>query len=199
MDTKDLFHVEFYESGVWSNTYWMGHQINKFATDLVAYQEILFEVKPDLIIECGTHRGGSAIFLGDMCRLIGKGRVVTVDIDAIATPPHPCVEYVRGDSTDHKLAEQINPKGAVLVILDSEHKKWHVSKELDLWGPYISVGSYLIVEDTNLNGHPAVPSYGPGPREALEEWLPRHSEFVIDRSREKYLLTANPGGYLKRV
>jgi cephalosporin hydroxylase len=198
MNLVDDFHTEFYESGVWAHTYWRGHRIEKFPTDLMAFQEILHEVRPDLIIEAGTRFGGSAVFWGDMCDLMGHGRVVSLDIDAVHTPVHPRVTYLNADSGDPATAALVEPSGIVLVNLDSEHRKYHVLRELAVWAQYVSIGSYLIVEDTNLNGHPIDKQGQPGPWEAVEEWLPGHPEFERDRSREKFLLTANPGGYLKR-
>ena len=195
----DGFHTAYYESGVWARTFWRGHRIEKFPTDLMAYQEILQEVRPDWIVESGTRFGGSAIFLGDMCRLLNHGRVVSIDIHADCTPEHPHVTYVKGDSSDPATAAQIAPSGVVLVILDSDHHRAHVLKEMNLWSPFVSLGSYLIVEDTNLNGHPIDKQGQPGPWEAVEEWLPGHPEFARDRSREAFLLTANPGGYLRRM
>lgn len=195
----DDFHLEYYRSGVWGgNTFWRGHRIEKFPTDLVIYQEIIHEIKPGLIIECGTRFGGSAVFLGDMCRLVDRGHVISIDKDPAQPPYHPLVRYICGDSTDPKVAERIVFPGTVMVILDSDHSKEHVLKELDLWSPHVSPGSYLIVEDTNLSGHPVCAEMNGGPWEALEEWLPQHSEFEVDRSREKFLLTTNPGGYLRR-
>jgi len=194
----ESFHVEYYESNVWMHTFWRGHRIEKFSTDLMIFQEIIYDVKPDLIIECGTRFGGASVFLGDMCQLIHHGHVVSIDIHADSTPMHPYVSYLKGDSADPNMASLIAPKGAVLIILDSDHRYKHVLKELDLWSQYVSPGSYLIVEDSNLNGHPIDKHGEPGPWEALEKWLPLHPGFEQDRTREKFGLTANPGGYLRR-
>src|SRR4029453_1950556 len=86
-----------------------------------------------------------------------------------------------------------------LVILDSDHSKAHVSNELELLSPFVSVGSYIVVEDSNVNGHPVLPEHGPGPAEAIAEFLASHRNFVADSAREKFLMTFNPGGYLKRT
>lgn len=88
---------------------------------------------------------------------------------------------------------------SVMVILDSDHRKDHVLKELRAYSQYVTVDSYLIVEDTNINGHPVYPDYGPGPMEAVEESLKEDDRFAVDRTKEKLLLTFNPGGYLRRV
>ena len=86
-----------------------------------------------------------------------------------------------------------------MVVLDSDHSKAHVRRELDRYREFVTVGSYLVVEDTNVNGHPVMPEHGPGPFEAVQEFLPEHPEFQIDHAREKFLLTYFPGGYLKRI
>jgi cephalosporin hydroxylase len=88
-----------------------------------------------------------------------------------------------------------------MVILDSDHSKDHVAKELELYHGFVTNGSYLVVEDSNLNGHPVYSGFGqgPGPMEALQEFLPKHPEFEIDKSKEKFLMSFNPNGYLKKV
>ncbi|MCL5436154.1 MAG: cephalosporin hydroxylase family protein [Patescibacteria group bacterium] len=182
----------------------MGVPIWKLPLDMWVYQEMLFELKPDVIIETGTAYGGSALYLAHLCDLMKKGRVVTVDIkDYPGRPQHPRIEYVMGSSIDEALIEKIKsgikPGEKVLVILDSLHRKDHVLRELELYGELVSPGSYMILEDTYLNGHPVYPNFGPGPMEALLEYVPKHPEFEIDNSREKYFVTWNPKGYLKKL
>jgi cephalosporin hydroxylase len=92
----------------------------------------------------------------------------------------------------------VEGKGTVMVILDSDHQKDHVLSELLLYSPFVTQGSYLIVEDTNLNGSPVAKDFGPGPGEAVKEFLSGNDQFCADRKREKFLISANPGGYLKR-
>ena len=86
-----------------------------------------------------------------------------------------------------------------MVDLDSNHSKQHVLEEMRAYAPMITIGNYLIVEDTNINGHPVLPEFGPGPMEAVEEFLKENHDFVPDPSREKFLVTFNPGGYLRKV
>ncbi len=87
----------------------------------------------------------------------------------------------------------------MMVVLDSDHSRDHVRAELEALAPLVTVGSYLVVEDTNINGHPVLPEFGPGPWEALQEFMEGNEEFEVDRGAEKFYVTMNPGGYLRRV
>ena len=204
----DEFHKLYYYSSVagktWSDTWWQGIQILKCPLDLWIYQEIIFRTKPDLIIETGTYKGGAAHFLASMCDLNGLGEVVTVDIEEYPDrPAHPRTTYLQGSSIDAKslgfIQERAAGKQSVLVILDSDHSMAHVRLEIELYAPLVTPGNYLIVEDTNINGNPVLPESGPGPKEAIDDFMQLHSEFIVDRSMEKLLMTFNPGGYLKRI
>ena len=195
-------------SRTWKNTYWLGVPVIKCPFDLWVYQEILFEVKPDLVIECGTSKGGSAAFLASMCELIGHGRVITIDLYPKPNrPEHERLTYLSGSSTDpeimrnvtERIRDEAGESASVLVILDSDHTREHVLDELRLYAPLVTLGSYVIVEDTQLNGHPVWPDFGPGPMEAVDIFLSESDDFVIDKAREKFYLTWNPRGYLKRV
>jgi cephalosporin hydroxylase len=205
----DAFHRLYYdgpegEGRVHHRTTWMGVPCLKCPMDLMAYQEILFETRPGLVVETGTHEGGSALYLAHMLDLLGAGEVVTIDVlHRPGRPPHPRIRYVMGSSGDVELAGGIfrgRPPGERrLVILDSDHSRAHVLRELELFAPRVPPGNYVVVEDSNVNGHPVLPDFGPGPSEAVEEFLAGHPEFEVDRSREKFLMTFNPGGYLKRI
>ena len=188
----------------WLNTYWMGTPVLKVPFDLWIYQEILHEIQPAVIVETGTHRGGSALFLAHICDLLGSGRILTVDHKTYpGQPQHPRIHYLVGSSIDDATVAQvrahITPGESVMVALDSRHSRSHVARELELYGPLVTPDSYLIVEDTYLNGYPVDVHFGPGPMEALRAYLKQHPEFVVDRSREKFFVTANPSGHLKRV
>ena len=110
---------------------------------------------------------------------------------------------MEGSSTSAEVLDQVTAfvqdAERVMVILDSDHSREHVLRELELYAPLVSKGCYLVVEDTNVNGHPVVPGFGPGPMEALNEFLSGSNDFEVDRSREKLMLTFNPCGYLLRV
>jgi cephalosporin hydroxylase len=187
----------------WKDTRHRGIHVQKCPLDLWVYQELIHEVRPDVIIETGTLDGGSAYFLADMCELNGTGRVVSVDIQPSPNlPTHDRITYVTGSSTDPDIVAAIKtalPGGAVLVILDSDHSRDHVLQEMETYGPMVTKGSYMIVEDTNINGHPVLPNFGPGPMEAVAEFLRNHPEFAIDEEREKFMVTQNPSGYLRRL
>jgi cephalosporin hydroxylase len=202
----DQFAMLYYgrSSSTWQNTYWLGTRILKAPTDLWVYQEILHELRPDLIIETGTRFGGSARYLASVCDLLDHGHVVTVDIERRDDlPEHPRVEYMTASSVDPVLIADLTARAhsasRVLVILDSDHSRQHVLDELNSYAPLVTPGSYMIVEDTNVNGHPVSRRHGPGPMEAVDEFLATDGRFEIDASREKFLLTFNPRGYLRRL
>jgi cephalosporin hydroxylase len=110
--------------------------------------------------------------------------------------------YVVASSTDPQVvaqvAERARTAGTVLVVLDSDHSRDHVLAELRAYAPLVTPGSYLVVEDTNVNGHPVYEAFGPGPMEAVLDFLKERDDFEVDRSREKFLLTFNPGGWLRK-
>jgi cephalosporin hydroxylase len=203
----EKFNEHYYYSKVWSDTYWQGKHVFKSPADLWIYQEMLYETKPDIIIECGTFHGGSTLYYANLFDIMGtNGQIVTIDVDAMPDmPAHKRITYLYGSSISQeivdKVKELIKGKEKVMVILDSDHSKAHVSKELDAYHSFVTKGCYLVVEDSNLNGHPIYTGWGngPGPMEAIEEFLPKHPEFEIDRSKEKFFLTFNPMGYLKRI
>jgi len=213
-DVINRFHSLYYDLGqirgeTWERTYWMGVPVQKVPGDLLMYQELLHRIRPRLVIETGTRTGGSALFLCQMLDLIegviggGGASVVTVDVETVPNPPqHPRLTYLTGSSTDRDILRQLRERAAgvepVLVILDSDHTRDHVLSELRLYHDLVTLGSYLIVEDTNVNGHPAYPQHGPGPMEALEIFMAENSQFERDAQCEKFLLTFNPGGFLRR-
>jgi cephalosporin hydroxylase len=198
----DAFHRAYYDSGIWQRTYWLGVPIAKYPTDLIAYQEVLWESRPDLIVECGTFRGGSAYFFATLCELMGHGRVLTIDpVVQPGRPQHARLSYLQGSSTAPETLEQVRAargSGTCMVVLDSDHSKAHVLNELRLYAPLVDPGQYLVVEDTNVNGHPVLPEHGPGPWEALEVFLAECPDFEPVGWGEKYFLTANPWGYLRK-
>ena len=202
----DAFAILYHAKGdeTFNGLRWFGTPIQKNPMDLWIYQEMLTELKPDVVVECGTYKGGSAYYMAHLMDLIGKGRVITIDIEKYPNlPVHPRITYLVGSSTDGGIVKQVHESiragESVMVFLDSDHSKAHVSKELELYHDMVTPGSYLVVEDTDLNGHPILPKHGPGPMEAASEFLASHPEFQADPAREKLMLSFNPNGYLKRV
>lgn len=205
-DVVDRFHRIYYqrwlEAADTINLSWFGYRLLKCPMDMWIYQELLVRTRPDVVVETGTYNGGSALYLASVMDLIGHGRVLTIDIEAQAgRPAHPRIDYLHGSSVDPAIVERV--RGVVagnraLVILDSDHSEAHVYTEMNAYSPLVQSGDYLIVEDTNVNGHPAWPSFGPGPTEAVTRFLAERDDFEVDARCERFLMTLNPRGYLRR-
>jgi cephalosporin hydroxylase len=210
----DRFHILSYnDANTWGSNTWFGVKAEQNPNDAWIHQEIIWEVKPDFIIEAGTLCGGSAALWATVLQHANpEGRVITIDIedsdgplkDAMKLPIiQQRVDFLRGrSSTDPEVVAEVTRrvKGKkVLVILDSLHTKEHVLNEIKAYSPLVNVGSYIIVQDTNINGHPVLVGFGPGPMEAVDEFLTTTDQFVPDKWRERLIFTMYPKGYLKRV
>lgn len=199
----DEFHRLAYGGQTWRQVSFLGVDLLKNPLDLWIYQELIYRIRPDLIIETGTMFGGSAFYLATMCDLVGNGRVVTIDItDRPNRPAHPRLTYLTGSSTSEEILTEVKgmvaEAGPVMVILDSDHSCGHVLEELHRYSPFVTPDSYVVVEDTNVNGHPVWPKFGPGPMEAVDAFLAETDEFEIDPHCERLLYTTNPRGFLHR-
>lgn len=196
------FHkLYYYSDNTWGNTYWLGTPAQKCPLDLWIYQEIIYETKPEVIIETGTAHGGSALFFANICDLAGKGEVITIDISECDIS-HPRITKIIGNSVSNEVINQVKEivdNKVAMVILDSDHSKNHVLKEMELYSDFVSIGNYLVVEDTNINGHPVLPRWGRGPMEAVNEFLKNRKDFEVDHAKKKFLLTFFPKGFLRRV
>jgi cephalosporin hydroxylase len=205
------------------NFSWLGRPIIQYPQDMVAMQEIIWQVQPDLIIETGIAHGGSLIFSASMLELIAsctgnQGEVLGLDIDIrphnrAAIEAHPLfkrITMLEGSSISDDIIAQVKAKAAgkqrVLVCLDSNHTHDHVLAELEAYAPLTSVGSYCVVMDTVVEDVPDELSgdrpwgQGNNPKTAVWEYLKTHDEFEIDTSiHNKLLITVAPDGYLKRV
>ena len=206
------------------NFSWLGHPIIQLPQDIVAMQEIIWNVKPDLIIETGIAHGGSVIFSASMltllekCNYIEKGLVVAIDIDVRAhnkvdienDPLYSCVRMIQGSSVDPEIIEQVRSIAAnhkrILVCLDSNHTHDHVLKELQAYAPLVSCGSYCVVFDTCIEDTPdefysdRPWCTGNNPKTAVWEYLKTNDGFQIDKTIEhKLVITSAPDGYLKKV
>jgi cephalosporin hydroxylase len=203
----DFTTLYYQQPAYWAGTNWFGVHCVKSPLDLWIYQEILHETRPDLVIETGTWQGGSAFFLASLLDLIQSGRVLSIDLEPRADeyPAHPRISYRGGrSSVDPELLEEVRDEAhaseRVMVVLDSDHRKEHVLAELDAYAPLVTLDCYLVCEDTAINGHPIFAAHGAGPAEALTEWLPKHrGQWQVDRRREKFLMTFNPGGFLRKI
>jgi len=197
---------------------WLGRPIIQFPQDIIAIQEIIWKVKPDLIIETGIAHGGSLIFSSSLLELIGHGKVLGIDIDirrhnrtAIKKHPHhKRIMMIEGSSIDEKIISKVKKickgKEKIIVILDSNHSHKHVQKELQLYSPLVKKGGYLIVLDTGIEDMPKKffknrPwNKGNNPKTAVREFLKTNSRFKIDKEFDnKLLITSAPEGYLKCI
>lgn len=202
---------------------WAGQPIIQLPHDVLRYQELIWQLRPNVIVETGVAHGGSLLLSASLCRLIGKGRVVGVDIE-IRTGNRAAIEahglsglitLIEGSSIDSEVVRQvgdrISPGEAVLVLLDSNHSKAHVAAELEAYSPLVSPGSYIIVADGimrelgNVPGGKAEWAWN-NPYAATEEFLAIHPEFrreepraLFDESRGGSRPTYWPGGYLRRL
>lgn len=201
------------------NFTWMGRPIIQLPQDVMAMQEIILRVKPDLVIETGIAHGGSLVFSASMLELLrGDGQVLGIDVEIrphnrTAIENHPMfgrISLIEGSSTDEAVVQQVRHfakgKQRVVVMLDSSHTHAHVLRELELYSPLVTVGSYLIVFDTVIEDMPEefFPDrpWGKGnnPKTALQEFLTQSDRFIIDEEIcDKLLITAAPDGYLKCV
>ncbi len=202
------------------NFTWMGRPIIQYPQDMIAMQEIIWEVKPDLIIETGIAHGGSLIYYASLLELIGKGEVLGVDIDIrehnrheIETHPmFKRIKMIQGSSIDPTIVTQVashaKGKKTVLVTLDSNHTHDHVLTELKMYSPFVSLNSYLVVYDTiveklpldSLPGQQRPWSKGNNPWTALNTFIDENPQFTIDESiNNRLLISVAPDGYLKRI
>lgn len=199
------------------NFAWMGRPIIQIPQDIVAMQEIIWEVQPDLVIETGVAHGGGLIFYASILEMIGKGEVLGIDVDIRdhnrkEIESHPMskrITMIEGSSTDRevvKKAASIANGRRAMVILDSLHTHDHVLEELKLYSPLVSKGSYLVVFDTIIEYLPKgffsdrPWDKGNNPATAIKEFLKDNDEFVIDGEMDnKLIISAALGGYLKKV
>lgn len=206
--TTEAFARHWWANGdqtVGPNT-WLGVPTWQNPFDAWIIQEILVEVRPDYVIETGVLCGGSSLMWASiMAHARGPGEVIAIDVkDATQKASRRRlwkrrVHFIEGSSTDPAVVEEVHRLAAgkrCVVILDSDHTKDHVLAEMDAYADLVPSASYLIVQD----GHAStfVPDHGPGPLEAIEEFLARDDRFEIDRSRERMLFTMTPSGYLRR-
>jgi cephalosporin hydroxylase len=197
---------------------WLGRPIIQFPQDIIAMQEIIWKVKPDVIIETGIARGGSIIFSASILELIGKGNVIGIDIDIREQNKKEIEKHnlfkritlLQGSSIDKKIVREVSKicknKKKVMVFLDSNHSHEHVLAELKMYSSMVTKGSYLVVFDTFVEDMPKEVvkdrpwSIGNNPKTAVHEFLKKNNRFKVDYQIEnKLLITSCPTGYLKCI
>jgi len=208
---KRYYHLWYYNTGVWQQTTWMGVQTYKSPMDMWNYQEILYFLKPSVIIEFGTWKGGSALFFSSVMQQIGRPYVViSVDITesriSEKTKSDPNIRLLTMSSAAPEVRQTLlalrhDYPGPAFAILDSDHSKQHVLAEMINLRDILLTGDYLVVEDSNINGHPVAKSFGPGPYEAIEEYFsmfPQDYEHDFEREK-KFGFSFAPNGFLRRL
>ncbi len=203
----DDFHKMYYESShTWNqgNTKYMGIPCFQNPLDLWIMQEIIFETKPTIIIECGSYMGGSSLFFAhimDGAKIDGK--VFSIDVEDRSKADHPKIKRLFGKSTSamvfRHIENEITEDDRVMVVLDSDHRTENVLKEMQIYSTIVTSGCYMVVMDSNLGGNPIhLPEIGDGPMRAIEAFLKLNDKFEIDITKEKFFFTFCPSGWLQR-
>ncbi|MGZ3852775.1 MAG: cephalosporin hydroxylase family protein [Flavisolibacter sp.] len=218
-NAAEQFNIESNKAQYSYNFTWMGRPIIQYPQDIIAMQEIIWQIKPDLIIETGIAHGGSLIYYASLLELIGNGGVLGIDIDIRKhnkeeIEKHPMfkrIKMIEGSSIDEKTVEivkqQARDKKKIIVCLDSNHTHDHVLQELELYSPFVSAGSYIVVFDTIVEFLPE--GYfkyqrpwgvGNNPLTSVKTFLQKNKNFIIDTAIDnKLLVSVAPSGYLKRI
>jgi cephalosporin hydroxylase len=212
----------------WDNKYvytfsWLGRPIIQLPEDMIRIQEVIYSLKPDVIIETGVAHGGSLIYYSSLCKVMGKGRVIGIDIEIRAhnrqaIEAHPLFPYItlfEGSSTDAGIVEQvrdeIRPGDTVLILLDSNHSKEHVLSELKAYSPLVTAGSYIVAMDGIMEQMTGAPRTQPdwtwnNPRQAALEFVRENPDFEIEvppfifnESQLSKPVTYWPAGFIKRI
>lgn len=195
---------------------WLGRPVIQFPTDIVTMQELIWNLQPDVIVETGVAHGGSLVLSASILELIGKGKVVGVDIEIrphnrAAIEAHPLkhrIELIEGSSiaadTLAAVRAAVGSAGTVLVMLDSNHTESHVLQELELYSPLVTPGSYIVAHDGAQAWVWDIPSGKPEwkndhPLGAIHKFLALHPEFSNDPHWTRWGITSSPDGFLKRA
>ncbi len=191
---------------VFQKCYWMGVKTLKNPLDTWIYQEIIYETKPDVLIEIGSAEGGSTLYFAQLFDMLGKGQVVSIDIDrSTYNVKHDRIIEITGDSSSEETAAQVAEicEGKNCMLLhDGGHRKEQVLADLARYAKFVGVGSYAVIEDTVADlfkPGDGVGQFYEGPLKAAEQFVDEHPEFEVDQDRERYILTFSACGFLKRV
>ncbi|RVP20771.1 CmcI family methyltransferase [Sinorhizobium meliloti] len=209
-DPVTEFHRWYYDAELWNKTYFLGVRTLKCVFDLWQYQEILTELRPDLVVETGCYLGGATLFFSTILEMVNpNGQVITVETNPDRIDPsvraRSNIEIIAGSSTDPTIASLLRTRraacsGLAFFIFDARPRKDHVLSEMINFREVIQPSDYLVVEDSNVNGHPVLPEWGPGPMEAIREYEKLYpADYVHDEQREqKFGVTFAPYGFMRR-
>lgn len=185
---------------------WLGRPMWQNVTDAFLLQETIVDVDVDLVVECGTHQGGSAFYMATIFDLLGRGEVITIDVDDLVDFDQDRVTFLRGSSTDPAIVDDVHRRVSasaskrVMVVLDSDHRAPHVLAEMHAYADLVTIGSYLYVQDGNIDEFRILRGGRPGPLRAIEQFLAEDDRFEVDAERcERYLIGHSPSGWLRRV
>lgn len=183
---------------------WLGHPVWQNVLDLWSLQEAIAEIRPGIVLEAGTNRGGSALFYANLFDLLGHGRVITVDVERLHSLQHDRVDFLIGSSVDEEILLAMREgartaDGPVMVVLDSDHSAAHVLQEMRAYAPLVTPGSLMLVQDGVIDTLPLFAASRPGPLAAIEAFLAETSDFELDtRLDKRFLITHHPSGWLRR-
>lgn len=175
---------------------WCGTLIQKYPTDLLLYHQVIYEKRPDIIIETGSEFGGSALFFAHTLDMIGKGKVITIDTNGKERPMHDRVEYIHGSSDSSKILDYLKKKvknKKVMVTLDADHNEEYVKREIELYAPFVTSGQYFVIEDCY-----GYKSEVRGPKLVKDAFLPKHHEFEQTDLDNQFLIGVTREGWLLR-
>jgi cephalosporin hydroxylase len=200
---KNKYLDWFHKNCVFNNK-WGGRQAQKTPFDAWIFQEIICDTQPDIIIEIGNYAGGSTLYLANVLDSLAHGRILAIDIDhsRIQNLHHKRIKWITGNAISNEIIQKVNDEiginDKVMVIEDSSHTYANTLSILEIYSRIVSVGCYFIIED-GICKEDFIGGPKPGPYEAIHVFLKEHEEFEIDKNREKFLLTYNPDGYLKKL
>jgi cephalosporin hydroxylase len=183
---------------------WLGRPVWQNVLDLWSLQEAIAQIKPGVLLETGTNRGGSALFYAQLFDLLGHGRVITVDVERLHSLEHDRVEFLIGSSVDEDILGAMREgartaDGPVMVVLDSDHSAEHVLEEMHAYAPLVTPGSLMLVQDGVIDTLPMFSAFRPGPLAAIEAFLAETADFELDtRLDKRFLVTHHPSGWLRR-
>jgi cephalosporin hydroxylase len=212
----DLFTRSGWQRKLSYEVTWLGIPIIQLPEDILMVQELIWKIRPDVIIESGVAHGGALVLYASILELLGRGRVIGVDIEIrkynrLAIEAHPLarrIQLIEGSSTDPATIDAVQrlvtPGQRTMVMLDSNHTRAHVSDELELYAPMVTPGSYLVVFDEVMPMVADAPNGKPewdrdNPLEAVRAFLARHPEFEVDQSYERLATTYCRNGFLRRT